>query len=84
MSAAPSSPDTPPSQRTTLAEKSTLSTQKTEPLPSPIVPKSGLSKSPRPQVASQTQRMAPTIILHSEAALEAIHISTTRFDGVRP
>ena len=74
----------PPSQRSTLARKSTHSTLKTTPDHPTSEARSATQTLKRPAILTFDQRAAAKVVPNAGIHPKANRISTTRFDGVRP
>lgn len=73
----------PPSQRTTLARKSTPATLKTTPSHPALQAQSGTQTAKRSDLMTRSQRTAPRVLTNAGINPEANRIHITRFDGVR-
>lgn len=83
MSQRPHQQRRPPSQRTTLARKSTPAMLKTRPNHPALQAQSGTQTIKRSALMTQSQRTAPKALTNAISKHEANRISTTHFDGVR-
>lgn len=83
MSQRPRQQRRPPSQRTTLARKSTPAMLKTRPDHPSSEARSAIQTTKRPAILTCDQRAKAKVLTNAGIKHEANRISTTRFDGVR-